>query len=99
MSGSLSRRRLLELAGVGGVAAVAAGSGAVLFERRESESNGKAAARAVPFYGPHQAGIVTPQQRHLRFASFDLTATSASEIRDLLATWTAAAARYAVGDT
>ena len=36
MSGSLSRRRLLELAGVGGVAAVAAGSGAVLFERRET---------------------------------------------------------------
>jgi deferrochelatase/peroxidase EfeB len=99
MSGSLSRRRLLELAGIGGVAAVAAGSGAVLFERRENESDGNHAARAVPFYGPHQAGIVTPQQRHLRFASFDLTAAKASEIRDLLATWTAAAARYAVGDT
>jgi deferrochelatase/peroxidase EfeB len=42
---------------------------------------------------------VTPQQHHLRFASFDLTATNAAEVRDLLSTWTAAAARYSTGDT
>jgi deferrochelatase/peroxidase EfeB len=98
MSARLSRRRLLELAGVGGAAAVAAGSGAVLFERRDG-NDGTSLDQTVPFYGTHQAGIVTPQQHHLRFASFDLTAANAAEVRDLLGTWTAAAARYSTGDT
>ena len=99
MSGSLSRRRLLELAGIGGVAAVAAAA-ARLFrappQRRRSRAQ---AGRTVPFYGVNQAGILTPQQNHLRFASFDVTAAGAAEVRDLLATWTAAAARYTAGDT
>ena len=75
MSGSLSRRRLLELAGLGGVAAVAAGSGAVLFERRENGDDGGGSPRRSRSTARTQAGIVTPQQNHLRFASFDLTAT------------------------
>ena len=74
-------------------------------QRRRCSSNAVAraatTARAgtVPFYGDHQAGIVTPQQHHLRFASFDLTADEHAEVRDLLGTWTAAAARSRRGDT
>ena len=73
MSRPLSRRRLLELAGVGGVAAVAAGSGGVLVARG-GESSADGTAGTIPFYGHHQAGILTPQQHHLQFASYDLTA-------------------------
>jgi len=37
-------------------------------------------ATVVPFHGEHQAGIVTPAQDRLLFASFDLTTTD----RDLV---------------
>ncbi len=51
----------------------------------------------IPFHGPHQAGIATPQQTCTVFAAFDLTATDASEIVELLKAWTAAAARLTAG--
>ena len=53
---------------------------------------------AVPFYGTHQAGITTPAQDRLAFASFDLTLTTAAELRDLLRTWSDAAALLAQGE-
>jgi deferrochelatase/peroxidase EfeB len=51
----------------------------------------------VPFHGTHQAGITTPAQDRLAFAAFDLTLTSASELRDLLRTWSDAAAWLTAG--
>src|SRR5262249_61573295 len=51
----------------------------------------------LPFYGPHQSGIATPAQDRLHFAAFDVVTDSASELRDLLRTWTAAAALMAAG--
>ena len=51
-------------------------------QRRQCSSSGAttgattATAETVPFYGRHQAGILTPQQHHLRFASYDLTASN-----------------------
>ena len=97
MTGTLSRRRLLELAGVGGVAAVAAGSGGVLVARG-GESTGTGTGGTVPFYGEHQAGILTPQQHHLQFASYDVTASDVAELRDLLGSWTGLAARLTRGE-
>lgn len=52
-----------------------------------------------PFYGPHQGGIVTPQQSHAYFAAFDLTAATRADLIALLKTWTEAAARLARGET
>ena len=52
---------------------------------------------AVPFYGAQQAGIATPPQDQLIFASFDLTLANAGELRDLLRTWSAAAALMTAG--
>jgi len=52
-----------------------------------------------PFWGDHQGGIVTPQQRHTYFAALDLTAKRADDVVTLLRSWTVAAARMATGDT
>jgi deferrochelatase/peroxidase EfeB len=51
----------------------------------------------VPFYAPHQAGIATPQQDHLVFAAFDLSAASANDLQELLRTWSHAAAALHAG--
>jgi deferrochelatase/peroxidase EfeB len=53
--------------------------------------------QVVPFYGAHQAGITTPAQDRLAFASFDLTLTTKDELRDLLRTWSDAAAKLTTG--
>jgi deferrochelatase/peroxidase EfeB len=52
----------------------------------------------VPFYGPHQAGIATPAQDRLAFAAFDLTSHRLADVRSLLGSWAAAAARLTVGE-
>ena len=79
------------------VAAVAAGSGGVLVARG-GESSADGTAGTIPFYGDHQAGILTPQQHHLQFASYDLTAGNIAELRDLLGTWTGLASHLTRGD-
>jgi deferrochelatase/peroxidase EfeB len=54
--------------------------------------------QAVPFYGPHQAGIATPAQDRLAFGSLNVVAgATRADVRDLLRQWTAAAARMARG--
>ena len=46
-------------------------------------------ADVVPFYGAHQAGIVTPAQDRLHMAAFDVAdGVSRDELRDLLRDWT-----------
>jgi deferrochelatase/peroxidase EfeB len=47
--------------------------------------------RRVEFHGAHQAGIATPVQGHLHFASFDVTTTDRTALAALLQDWTAAA--------
>jgi deferrochelatase/peroxidase EfeB len=50
-----------------------------------------------PFYGTYQAGITTPMQSALYFASFDLAATKRSDLIGMLQAWTDAAARLTAG--
>jgi deferrochelatase/peroxidase EfeB len=52
---------------------------------------------AVPFHGEHQAGIVTPPQRYLSFAAFDLARSSRRALRGLLQRWTAAGVAITAG--
>jgi deferrochelatase/peroxidase EfeB len=56
-----------------------------------------APAGAEPFYGAHQAGITTPMQDSLYFASFDLAAAKREDVVALLRIWTDAAARLTAG--
>lgn len=85
----LSRRGIL--AAAGGLLAAAPVARAV--------AEAPPIADTVPFWGSHQAGIVTPQQGHTCFAAFDLHARKASEVVALLRTWTQAASRMAAGET
>ncbi len=88
-----SRRGFFGVAGglAGGMAAVAAARVA------EAAHHGQGNAGAIPFYGPRQAGITTPMQRQLYFASFDLAAENRQELITLLQAWTAASARMTAG--
>src|SRR5690606_19436700 len=42
------------------------------------------AAQSVPFYGPHQAGILTPRPASGIFASFDIVVSSLDELEQML---------------
>ncbi|MGW5316924.1 iron uptake transporter deferrochelatase/peroxidase subunit [Nocardia thailandica] len=88
----LSRRRLFAGAGVGVAAA-----GAGVLAGRLSAGSGDAAPATVPFRGAHQAGIVTPVQDRLHFATFDVQTRSRAELIRLLETWTAMAERMTAG--
>jgi len=86
------------LAAASALLAAAPGTGA----RAASDAQTPAAAALPdrePFWGPHQGGIVTPQQAHTYFAAFDLHAKKPGEVVQLLRTWTDAAARMAAGTT
>jgi deferrochelatase/peroxidase EfeB len=90
----VSRRFVLGAAGIGTVAAgVSAAAGFLA---------GRAAGEAEPtttygYFGEHQSGILTAQQNHLHFASYDLTTDSRDDVVALLRTWTAAAATLMAG--
>jgi Dyp-type peroxidase family. len=96
----VSRRGLFGLALGAGAAGLAVGAGAgaaagvAVGRSREREG----AASVHDFYGTHQAGITTPVQDHLHFASFDMMArTDRDDLASLLADWTYAAARMSRG--
>jgi deferrochelatase/peroxidase EfeB len=91
----LSRRALLTAAGVGG-AALVAGGGVVAGRELTSDSDESDNTR-VPFRGPQQAGMATPAQDRLHFASFDVVTDSRDELREMLRAWTTAAARMTAG--
>jgi len=54
-------------------------------------------AQIEPFWGQHQAGILTPAQSHAIFAAFDLTTDARGKIAGLLRRWTVAARHLSVG--
>ena len=97
MSGStISRRGLLGLGAVGTGAALAGGAVGVI--DRGGTLLPPPPATPKPFYGAHQAGIATPVQDRLVFATFDVVTADRAALRDLLRTWTAAAAAMAAGE-
>jgi deferrochelatase/peroxidase EfeB len=53
--------------------------------------------RALPFYGAHQNGIVTPQQSHTYFAAFDIVSDKRGDLVAMLQRWTEASARLTQG--
>ena len=96
-SPGVSRRWMLGAAGAGTLAAGAGIGFAARPSPRRSDGPATTASAAYPFFGPHQAGIVTPTQDRLHFAVFDVTTTDRAELVGLLRAWTVAAARLAAG--
>src|SRR6266496_136607 len=96
-----SRRRLLTGAGLFGAGAVAGGlTGYFTSSATESSGAGDTSLgqQTIPFYGAHQAGIITPAQDRLAFSTMNVVSgTSRADLRDLLRVWTGAAARMAAG--
>ena len=95
---AVSRRGLLGAAGAGlaGLAAGAAG-GFALGSQETTPTPQLPGTRTYPFYGEHQAGILTPVQDRLHFAAFDVITNSRAELVQLLKDWTVAAARMTQG--
>ena len=96
-----SRRHLLAGAGLFGAGAVAGGLTGY-FTRPGAEPSGATGAdpsqQTIPFYGAHQAGIITPAQDRLAFGTMNVVPGAArADLRDLLQAWTGAAARMAAG--
>jgi deferrochelatase/peroxidase EfeB len=94
---TFSRRGLFGAAGAA-VATGVAGYAAHAWADGSGEQPGLDNAAAVDFYGAHQAGIVTPAQDRLHFATFDLLPTvNRDGLIRLLKEWTAAAAKMTAG--
>jgi len=96
-----SRRGFLGTAGlaagsIGAAAGLAGGAGIAQAQLAPSRPE-IAPSDSEPFYGPHQAGITTPMQEALYFASFDLATTKRHDVIGLLQNWTQAAARLTAG--
>lgn len=100
MTMQVSRRELVYLAGAAGGGLAAGAVGHELFARQKSTEDAEDGRRvSVPFHGTRQSGITTERQSQLYFASFDVTADDVEGVRELLQTWTEAAARMAGGTT
>jgi deferrochelatase/peroxidase EfeB len=95
---AVSRRGLLGAAGAGlaGLAAGAAG-GFALGGSETTTPPQASGTRVYPFYGEHQAGILTPVQDRLHFAALNVITDSREELVQLLKDWSAAAARMTQG--
>ena len=102
-SGRVSRRQLFGLLGAGAagaaVGAAAGGAGVALAVTSNSSAGSDGTGASVyPYFGAHQAGIVTPAQDRLHFAAFDVSTTLDRDgLIELLTEWTDAAARLTQG--
>ena len=94
----LSRRGLLGLAGAGVAGVALGGATAASIAVGVTSANGQGVSTVYPFFGEHQAGIVTPAQDRLHFAAYDLAdGTTRDDLIELLRDWSFAAARLTAG--
>jgi deferrochelatase/peroxidase EfeB len=93
---ALSRRRLLQSAGVG-AAGIGLGGAGYALGHDSATAEAAEASGAIAFDGAHQAGIATPVQDRLHFAAFDLETESRTELRELMEAWSEAAREMTEG--
>jgi len=93
---TLSRRALVGL-GLAGAGAAGAGVGVAFDRFALPHDQPTVTSHVYPFYGEHQAGIVTAAQDRLHFATFDVGDITRNELIELLQDWTIAAARMTQG--
>ena len=84
-----SRRHLIVgLGAAGGTIALGATTGPASASECPTEETGDPALESQPFYGPHQAGVVTPQPAAGLLAAFDVLAETRNDLERLLRTLT-----------
>jgi deferrochelatase/peroxidase EfeB len=88
----ISRRRLLQLG-----AGAAVGAAATSARLPRLDAAGDTATARVPFYGPQQAALLAAPTPATILASFDVTASNANELRELLRTITDRVGRLHAG--
>lgn len=94
----VSRRTFLGTAGAGALAAtVTLGTDALASPPAARASVSRGLDAAVPFEGAHQAGIVTPVQDRLLFASFDVISDDRDDLVQVLEDWTRASRKMTLG--
>ncbi|MEU3341241.1 iron uptake transporter deferrochelatase/peroxidase subunit [Streptomyces sp. NPDC002144] len=94
-----SRRSLIGWGGAGLALGAAAAGGAVAMSRVGDDVDPAAAetGAAVAFHGANQAGIATPVQDRLHFATFDVQTEDRAAFVRMLKDWTEAARRMTAG--
>lgn len=94
-----TRRGLFGMVGAGLAGLAVGGTGGATVAGALTGSGGATRTNnIVPFHGAHQAGITTPAQDRLHFASFTLMrGTSRDDLIELLRAWTDAAEILTVG--
>ncbi len=97
---ALGRRGLLRGGLLAGGGAIAGGliAGTATHEIDGADTT-DAKDATVPFWGAHQAGIVTDTQLHSVLASFDLNTTSKDDVIAVLQRWTTLAAALTAGES
>jgi deferrochelatase/peroxidase EfeB len=94
----LSRRGLLGLIGAGAGGLLVGGLGGVAIGRTTAGAADQPGGTVHPFFGAHQAGITTPVQEHLHFASFTMAdGATRDDLVSLLKDWSYAASRITQG--
>jgi deferrochelatase/peroxidase EfeB len=94
---SLLRGGLLTGAGIAGAGLAGAVGGG--FAGHALAGSDSASNATEPFYGSHQAGILTDTQRQVVLASFDLTSSARGDLVTLLQAWTRLAAELTGGES
>ncbi|MFC5530267.1 iron uptake transporter deferrochelatase/peroxidase subunit [Cohnella yongneupensis] len=89
----LSRREFLKISASVGVGLAIGATGMAAFEKVIAPATTSAAEsnpldERIPMYGDHQAGILTPQQTYMYFASFRITARNKADVIRLFKDWT-----------
>ncbi|WP_019243733.1 MULTISPECIES: iron uptake transporter deferrochelatase/peroxidase subunit [Bacillus] len=93
-SKKFSRREMIKLSAIAGagLAIGAGGFGAIsaLSEESSSKSSTEKNDRdpIIPFYGEHQAGIITPQQSNAYIVAFNLVTELKKDVIELFKQWT-----------
>jgi deferrochelatase/peroxidase EfeB len=98
--GVVSRRAVLSAAFSAAAVGVAGCTTSHARPAAASESavaGAKPVAEVEPFYGSHQAGVITPAQACQLLSAVDVTAAGSAELRRLLDDWTTAAALLTSG--
>nr|HEV8009719.1 Dyp-type peroxidase domain-containing protein [Bradyrhizobium sp.] len=87
-TGTPTRRSLLQGLGAGSFAALGMGPAAAAGADCPADQESDGTLDFQPFYGPRQAGVVTPQPAAALFASFDVLAEDRAGVEKLFRTLT-----------